>query len=280
MRAGLTGLARALARPPGARDPYWTFERWMGEEERHRFRSSFYFCPTASARRHEYDPLYRLDDRIGYEGRSITVTELLGEIERRGHEVGVHGSYLSHRDAAELSRQRAQLATGASGAPLGIRQHFLRFDVRSTWAAQAAAGFAYDTTLGYNEAIGFRAGIAAPFVPWDMVGRKPHPLWELPLTAMDGALFRTLKLDAEAASELMRRHLEVVEAAGGLAVLLWHPNAADERRFPGWWRCYERTLEWLAGRPAWVAPAGAVARWWAGRSAKAGNGGTPGGASI
>jgi kynurenine formamidase len=59
--------------------------------------------------------------------------------------------------------------------------------------------------------------------------------------------------------------LDRVEAAGGLAVLLWHPNAADEGSFPGWWACYEAVLERLAARGAWVAPAGEIADWWEAR---------------
>jgi len=269
-RAGLSGLKRALLRAPGSPDPYWTFERWMTEEERHGFRSTFYFCPEP-AQRHEYDPLYRLGDVLGYDGRRITVTDLIADMTRRGHEVGLHGSYQSYRDARELARQREAIAaaTPAGGdAVRGIRQHFLRFDVRTTWAAQAEAGFTYDSTLGYNEAIGFRAGIAAPFVPWDAGGRIPHRLWEAPLTAMDGALFRTLGLGGEAAADRVRAHLETVEAAGGLAVLLWHPNATYTARFPGWWDCYARTLAWLEGRPAYVAPVGAVVRGWAERAAR------------
>src|SRR5262249_20880185 len=56
-RAGVTGLARAAARGSNA-DPYWTFERWMSEEERRGFRSSWYFCPPHPTHRHEYDALY------------------------------------------------------------------------------------------------------------------------------------------------------------------------------------------------------------------------------
>ncbi len=264
-RAGLASLARGFIHSWES-DPYWAFDRWMAEEERHGFHSSWYVCPPHPAQRHEYDALYTLRDIVGYEGRHVHVDELIRDMVARGHEVGLHGSYMSHRDAAELLRQREQIGGAIGAAPPGIRQHFLRFDPRATWAAQAEAGFAYDTTLGYNEALGFRAGIAAPFRPWDPVGRKPHSLWELPLTVMDGTLFRTLSLDAGRATERVAGLLETVERAGGLAVLLWHPNVADERRFPGWMECYRRVLAWLAGRDAWVTTAAEVAVWWADRS--------------
>jgi hypothetical protein len=52
-----------------------------------------------------------------------------------------------------------------------------------------AQGQRGDATLGFNEALGFRAGEAAPYHPWDAGGRAPLTLIELPLSAMDGVLF-------------------------------------------------------------------------------------------
>ena len=269
-RGGMTAFVRALSRGSGASDPYWCFERWMSEEERRGFRSSFYICAPASSQRHEYDALYTFEDPLRYEGRRINVSELLREMHRRGHEVGLHGSYMSHSSPEELKRQRSQIEAALGGPVSGLRQHFLRFGIGSTWAAQAAAGFAYDTTLGYNEALGFRAGIAAPYQPWDAGSGELYGPLQLPLTAMDGTLFRTLKLDAVNAVEKVSRHLEAVEEVGGLAVLLWHPNAADERSFPGWWASYLGILDCLRGRGAWVTSAGEIARWWADRAARQG----------
>ena len=264
-RGGLTAMARALTRAPGAHDQYWSFERWMCEEERRGFRSSFYICSPAPKQRHEYDALYSLDDPLQYEGRRMRVSGLLREMRRRGHEVGLHGSYMSHRSPTELERQRGQIELALGARVSGTRQHFLRFEIGTTWTAQAAAGIGYDTTLGYNEALGFRAGIAAPFRPFDPTSGESYGPWQLPLTAMDGTLFRTLKLDEHAAVHAMTRHLDAVEAVGGLAVLLWHPNAADERSFPGWWATYLRVLDELARRGAWVTSAGELSQWWTGR---------------
>jgi peptidoglycan/xylan/chitin deacetylase (PgdA/CDA1 family) len=266
-RAGLSSAARTIARGIQRGDPYWNFHRWVTEEERHGFRSTFYFCPPDPRIRHEYDPTYRLNDTLEFDGERLTLARMLALLVERGWEVGLHGSYESHLDAEELARQRAQIERAAGRPVAGIRQHFLRFDVRETFAAQERAGFAYDATLGYNEAIGFRAGIAAPFHPWNLAERRPHALLELPLTVMDGTLFRTLRLDGPKAARAVRDHLDQVEKVGGLAVLLWHPNAADEEHFPGWWESYRATLDHLATREAWVTTAGEIASWWREREA-------------
>jgi hypothetical protein len=222
--------------------------------------------PPNASRVHEYDPTYGWNDPVTFEGRRTTVAGMMERLPARGFEVGLHGSYLSHGDEDELIRQRQSVAGAARAEVAGGRQHFLRFEVRRTWPAQVMAGLTYDSTLGYNEAVGFRAGIAAPFRPWNPETRAAHEILELPMTLMDGTLFRTLRLDAEAAGVRTRKHLERVATVGGLSVLLWHPNAADESHFPGWWRCYEETLAWLATQGAWVAPAAEIAEWWRGRA--------------
>lgn len=268
-RGGVSMALRTLRRGPRRGDPYWNFDRWAAEESRHGLRSTFFFCPPEPSRRHENDAFYRMTDPVEFEGARMPLAGMLRLLAERGFEIGLHGSYLSHRSAEELARQKAQVEAAAGREIRGVRQHFLRFDAGRTWAAQEGAGLSYDSTLGYNEAIGFRAGIAAPFHPWDPEARGPRRLIELPLTVMDGALFRTLKLDAASAVRRVREHLERVESAGGLAVLLWHPNAAAEDLFPGWWRCYAETLEYLAARRAWIATAGEIAEWWQAREERA-----------
>jgi len=268
LRKGVATALRTLARAGRAGDPYWNFDRWAAEESRRGFRSCFYFCPPAPARRHEYDAHYTMGDAVEFEGRRITVGGLVRSLAERGFEIGLHGGYHSHLDAGELFREKRQIEEALGRPVAGVRQHFLRFEAARTWSAQEEAGFGYDSTLGYNEAIGFRAGIAAPFHPWDAERGRAMDLLELPLTAMDGALFRIMKLDAATAAAKVREHLEHVEAVGGLAVLLWHPNAAAEEHFPGWWPCYLAALDHIAARNAWVATPAEIAAWWRERDAR------------
>jgi len=53
-----------------------------------------------------------------------------------------------------------------------------------------------------------------------------------------------------------------VEEAGGLAGLLWHPNAVAQSVHTGWWLAWVATLDWLAECEAWVTSAGEIAAWW------------------
>ena len=273
-RGGLTALGRTLgARLGSGSDPYACFEQWRDEELSRGFRSTFFvFSRPHTA--HEYDALYALEDRVPFDGGFPRVEEMFRSLAGKGFEIGLHGSYESWTSEFMLERQRAKLGD-AMGAPIrSTRQHFLRLDVQRTWDAQEHAGFTTDATLGYNEAVGFRAGIAAPFHPWDEARHRGRALLEVPLTLMDGALFRGLGQSEADARATTLAHLEAVESCGGLAGLLWHPNAAAEKLFPGWWRCFIAAANHCAARGAWVTSVGEIAGWWSERSRKL-SGGAP-----
>ena len=74
------------------------------------------------------------------------------------------------------------------GAPVRSARHHwwaLGCPPDATLAAHAAAGIRVDCSLGFNDRIGFRRGIAYPFRPFDRNRRQPIPVWELPTAAMD-----------------------------------------------------------------------------------------------
>jgi hypothetical protein len=136
-----------------------------------------------------------------------------------------------------------------------VRMHWLRFDEGSP-AMLEAAGFAYDSTLGYNSTIGFRPGTAQAFRP---LGTRS--IMELPLVVMDTALFYPAYLnlsEAEAKSQLSGL-LETVRRLGGVFTVNWHDRSlAPERQ---WGDVYCWLLATLKRRGAWFATASAATTW-------------------
>jgi peptidoglycan/xylan/chitin deacetylase (PgdA/CDA1 family) len=249
------GAARSLTRGP---DPYWNFRGMMAMEEQAGYRSTFFFVPEA--RSVNRDPPYDID--------APRLRDMLARLHAGGWEIGVHGSFDSYTDATILDSQRRKLAETSGALVEGIRQHYLRLRVPGSFRAQARAGFVYDSTLGYHDNIGFRAGAAFPFRPFDPESRAPLPLLELPLTIMDGALFWHLKLTSQAAAARTLAMLGTVRQRGGLAVLLWHQRVLHEKKYPGWWPVYDQAIEHLqAEGEAWVATGRQVAGWWLAREA-------------
>jgi peptidoglycan/xylan/chitin deacetylase (PgdA/CDA1 family) len=236
------------------------FAPWLSLEARYGFRSTFFFLPNRSSRYHFFDgPVYRHEDCLGFEGERTTVAELMRELDRRGWEVGLHGTFSSFDDAHELKKQKDQVERSVQKEVVSTRQHYLHFDITKTPKAQNEAGFKYDSSFGSNRLIGFRNGIAFPFYFYDLGADAPLPLLEIPLHIQDGALFNPDNLDLSPPLALLS---DRVEDTRGLVTLLWHPHVVDERRFPGWFWVYEELLKYISRKDAWVAPVRKIGDWW------------------
>jgi hypothetical protein len=195
-------------------DPNNTFDFLMDVSERHGLRSAFYFL----AHRDE-------TPRAGaYLFEHPWVRALIGRIARRGHEIGLHPSLPTYRDADLTRDEFERLLRVAEGEGVrqdewGGRQHFLRWANPDTWRNWEAAGLAYDCTLGYSEAVGFRTGTCHPYRVFDLRARRPLDLREEPFQVMDVAL---------AASGADWPHLVSIASQcrrhRGRLGILWHNN--------------------------------------------------------
>jgi hypothetical protein len=175
-----------------------------------------------------------------------------------GCELGVHGIDAWHsvpKGRDELNRVVAE--TAAAGR--GIRMHWLLGDER-TAATLEQAGYAYDSTAGYNDAIGYRNGTAQVFRP-----AGAESLLELPLHIQDGALFYPQKLDLSE-PEAEKRCAAFIDRAcsfGGVLTLLWHDRSHGPERF--WGEFYIRLIERLKAANAWFGTAGQIVEWFRAR---------------
>jgi peptidoglycan/xylan/chitin deacetylase (PgdA/CDA1 family) len=252
--------ARALAGMPLHRlrgtDPNWRFDDLL-DAERERGASSTFFLLAGHNDRHDgaspevYD---RLRPRL-------VETILAG-----GGEVGVHGSYLAARDTAVLEAEIAALR-GLGADVRGQRYHYLRVDPHANLAPLPGLGLRYDTTLGFPDAPGFRAGIAQPFRPWDVAADRPLDLVEIPLAAMDVTLGeeRYLGLSAHDAEMRLLGLLDWAAENGGGFSILWHTDRFDPATARGWDRLYFRLLDAVRERGGVCLQAGELAVEAAGR---------------
>jgi peptidoglycan/xylan/chitin deacetylase (PgdA/CDA1 family) len=235
--------ARALAAMPLHRlrgtDPNWRFRELL-QAERERGASSTFFLLAG-----HNDP----HDGAAPEIYARLRPRLVETILAGGGEVGVHGSYLAARDPTLLEAEVGVLR--ALGADVrGQRYHYLRVDPHANLAPLADLGLRYDTTLGFPDAPGFRAGIAQPFRPWDVAAARPLDLVAVPLAAMDVTLGeeRYLGLSAgDAESRLMGLLDWAAENGGGFCVL-WHTDRFDRATARGWDRLYFRLLDGVRER--------------------------------
>jgi len=182
------------------------------------------------------------------------VTPQLQRIVAAGGEVGLHGLD-AWRSAEAGRREREQMTRAVAAAGPGVRMHWLYFDGDSP-ARLEAAGFSYDSTVGYNETVGYRAGTTQAYRP-----PGATTLLELPLHVMDTALFFPghLHLGEDEARRRVWAMMDDVSRAGGVLTFNWHDRSIAPERL--WGDFYRRLLQELSRRNAWFATAGQAVAW-------------------
>jgi hypothetical protein len=178
----------------------------------------------------------------------------LTKIIAAGSEVGLHGLD-AWRDAGAGRSERLRVAQATSASDVGVRMHWLYFD-RNSPAVLDEAGFSYDSTVGYNETVGFRAGTAQAYRPPGATN-----LLELPLHAMDTALFfpAYLNLAENQAGRLLGGMMDDVARVGGAFTINWHDRSIAPERL--WGDFYVNLLGQLRNRGAWSPTAAQAVAW-------------------
>lgn len=185
------------------------------------------------------------------------VTDLPSEVaalKQSGCELGVHGIDSWH--SVEKGRQELErVAAATEASEVGIRMHWLMNDEK-TPATLERAGYSYDSTCGYNETVGYRAGTVQVFRPL-----SASTLLELPLHVQDGALFypQQLNLSEADAQQRCKAMIDNAQQHGGVLTLLWHDRSHAPERF--WGGFYVRLLEKLKGLDVWFGSAAQVIGW-------------------
>lgn len=204
-------------------DPYNTFDWLMSVAERRGVQGAFYFvCARTDPAR---DPSYRV--------AHPAIRDLLRRIHGRGHEIGLHVSYGGCRSAELIGNEAARLRDICSRErieqpALGARMHYLRLRIPDTLRHLAGAGIAYDATLGYADAAGFRCGTCLDYAAVDPHGGEQLNLTVRPLIAMDVSLIASRYMGLGVGAEALEYLVELknrCRAVRGAFNLLWHNNA-------------------------------------------------------
>jgi len=200
------------------KDPYDKFDYLMDLSERHNIYSYFFFIPGKSG---EAD--------FRYDISSEKVQKIIKYISERGHYTGIHGSYRSYDNLDYFRQERRRLKDILPAVNIN-RQHYLRFAIPDTWQLLENAGIKSDTTIGFSNDWGFRAGTSHRFPVFNILTREKLNLTEYPLVAMDTAL----KLRYSNLGSMFReveKAYALVKKYKGAFVLLWHNNNIEH---PDW----------------------------------------------
>ena len=233
-----------------AKDFWYEFDRYLHLEEG--LPSTFFVIPYGGRPgrlKNAPAPGFRAS---GYGAADIA--EKIRVLLTAGCEIGLHGI-----DAwLDCSSGRAELdvirdITGVQS--VGVRMHWLYFSEESAIALDEA-GADYDSTVGYNETIGYRAGTTQVYKP----AGASH-LLELPLHIMDTSMFFPAHMNLSA-SEAHARVARIVDNAvqfGGVVTVNWHDRSISPERC--WDGFYIDLVKELRDKGAWFATAADTVAW-------------------
>jgi len=250
----LTNWAAALKLPfvyLGLAKDFWsqfeTYSKLEGDA-----RSSYFVIPFKGRRGVIGEELAPTRRASGYGAADIAteVRQLLSE----GHEVGLHGIDAWH-DCSKGRDEMDEIRRITGVQELGVRMHWLYFD-RQSPALLEHLGVDYDSTVGYNDAVGYRAGTTQVYKPLEA-----DRLLELPLHIMDTALFfpGRQNLSSSEASKLVAAIFDNADHLGGVVTINWHDRSIAPERL--WRDFYVTLLEELNRRGAWLATARETVQW-------------------
>ena len=171
-----------------------------------------------------------------------------------GFEIGVHGIDAWH-DLEKARRELDRVVEFCDGSEIGVRIHWLLFN-NDSYRILDEAGFSYDSSCGYNEAVGYRAGTVQVFKPFNT-----NRLLELPLHIQDTALFyrRRMNLSEREALDLCDKLIGNAKSHGGVLTILWHDRSLAPERL--WGDFYINLLGKIKENKVWFATAGEIVNW-------------------
>lgn len=156
------------------KDPFDNFDWLMDKSESVNKKSRFYFMSGGTS---SNDNNYKIDEK-----KSL---ELISNIKKRNHIIGFHPSYNAYNDSKQFKNELDLLKKITGLNIIEGREHYLRFEVPTTWQIWEDNGMAVDSTCGYADFEGFRCGTGDEFSVFNILTRKKLKLKERPLIYMD-----------------------------------------------------------------------------------------------
>ena len=156
--------------------------------------------------------------------------------------LGIHPSYASE-EKGQIGKEKRILESIIGSVITSSRQHYLRFDLPSTYRLLMKEGIKDEYSMGYSEVVGFRAGTSYPFLWYDLENDKKTNLRIIPFQVMDVTLKQYLKLDAREGLQKTMDLIDGIKQVGGNFSLVWHNSSFYKREgWSGWEEVYKRIL--------------------------------------
>jgi peptidoglycan/xylan/chitin deacetylase (PgdA/CDA1 family) len=182
----------------------------------------------------------------------------LNVISDSGFEIGLHGGLTAYNKSKQMLGEKERLERIIGKPVIGYRNHYLCFEVPTTWDLLSRVGFDYDVTFGYHDQSGFRNGMCHPFKPYNLINERFINIIEIPLVVMDTTIFGYSRLSLQDAWKMIRRLIDVTKQLHGTISILWH----NARMWGDMLKLYHKILNYCFEKNAWLCSGQEACTWW------------------
>lgn len=192
--------------------------------------------------------VFWLIGKWGKKDRNISIRntehrKLIKSLSDDGMEIGLHPSFGSFNMKEMVNQEKRELEAVCEKEIMLSRQHFLRFQVSSTFSDLLKNGFTDEYSMGFAEHVGFRSGTARSHKWFDLSTNQPTELTLHPFAYMDGTLREYMNLSIEESKQTIRQLYDEVKRYGGDFIFIWHNETiGDYGNWKGWSEVLDFTL--------------------------------------
>lgn len=216
------------------KDPFDTFDYIIDLNERSRNTYLIFFSLLADYGQYDKPASY-------HNRRHRDLLQHLGDHAK----IGIHPGYSSLENPSNVDVETHRLEEILHRTIVRARYHFLRLRLPQSYRTLVHAGLRHDYTMGFADAIGFRAGISSPYPFYDLERDMEGQLTVHPFCVMDTTMQKYLKLTPEEAIEHYHRLIDSVRAVGGTYCCIIHnQNLSELFGWAGWRRVYENMVDY------------------------------------
>ena len=214
------------------KDPFDTFDYLMDISEEAGTKSYFFFMGKGTSK---FDNGYISSDKF--------VINLIKKIKKRNHFIGLHPSYNAYNDIVQFKSEKKELENNLKTDMFFGREHYLRFSIPNTWQVWEDNNMEWDSTLGYADKEGFRAGVCYEYSVFNILTREMLNLKEKPLIVMEGS-FSTYQpdIDPTEMEEKIKNLMGKVEKYQGDFVFLWHNSSFNTDMWKKYRNIYKNVI--------------------------------------
>jgi len=216
---------------------YWNFDFWKKLEASFQMNSVFYIYSKAKkqgAKEWLFDPSYDIST-------NQKLRDKIKDLSEQGWRFGLHGSFESAKDFELLKKEKEKLEDSLTIPILKTRQHWLRFFEQETPFIHEQL-FEEDSTIGWNNRIGFRAGIASKFRPYNHSEQRAFNYFVIPQIIMDSNIFDYGHgKEAEIIQQCKAMILRLAEMTSVHFSISWHPRTCHKEYT--WQHAYKELIQ-------------------------------------